>query len=195
MSRPARFSRGDLIASAVVLAAVDGPGAVTMQGVAAAMGAPSGSVYHRFSGRPELLAEVWVAAVDRFQQDLWSVAEPCHDAGAIAACTVRWAREHRDLACILSLYRAEAFLGDDAPPLLRRRVQAQRTELAARIATLARRFVGSASPEAIERTTFALATVPLAALREPLGSGKPISERLETLVHDAAGALLKRREP
>ncbi|MGW6873267.1 hypothetical protein ACWGHA_13150 [Streptomyces xanthophaeus] len=40
----------------VRVAAGGGPGAVAMSAVARAVGAPSGSVHHRFAGRPALLA-------------------------------------------------------------------------------------------------------------------------------------------
>ena len=50
------------------LAAESGPAGVTMSAVAAAVGAPSGSMYHRFAGRPALLAEVWLEAAMHFQE-------------------------------------------------------------------------------------------------------------------------------
>ena len=55
MGRPARFAADELLDVALDLAAAGGPEAVTMAGVAEAAGAPSGSVYHRFAGRPALL--------------------------------------------------------------------------------------------------------------------------------------------
>lgn len=193
MTRPARFSREELVSSALALAAGGGPEAVTMQGLAAAVGAPSGSVYHRFSGRPELLAEVWLAAVDRFQLDWWAAAQQCDDPGALAALTVRWAREHREVARVLSLHRAEDFLGAGVPDSLRRRVRAQRARAAAALAVLARRLLDDDSARSLERVTFALATLPVAALRGPLGTGQPIGDTVEVLVREAATALLARR--
>jgi AcrR family transcriptional regulator len=195
MPRPARFSREQLVSVAVGLAAAGGPTAVTMQGLAAAARAPSGSVYHRFAGRPELLAEVWVAAVERFQRDWWAAVEAEPDPGAAAAATVGWAREHRELARILTLHHAGEFLGGDAPAALVRRVRASRAEAVARLAVLSARWLGGTSREALERTTFALATVPLAALRGPLARGEPIGEHAERLVRQAAAALIARRHP
>jgi len=191
--RPALFTREELLRSAVALAAEGGPEAVTMQGLAEAVGAPNGSVYHRFSGRPELLAEVWVSVVERFQRDWWAAAEGSTDAGELAAWTVRWAREHRDLARTLALHRAEEFLRAGAPPALRRRVRACRADVARGLAVMARRFLGESSPEALERTSFALAAVPLAALRGRLAAAEPIGPGLEACAREAATALLARR--
>ncbi|NEE35160.1 helix-turn-helix transcriptional regulator, partial [Streptomyces sp. SID7982] len=69
MARPPRFDSDQLLDAAVRLAADGGPAAVTMSAVAQAVGAPSGSVYHRFAGRPALLAEVWLRTVERFQEE------------------------------------------------------------------------------------------------------------------------------
>ncbi|MFF8264165.1 helix-turn-helix domain-containing protein [Streptomyces virginiae] len=68
MARPPRFDTGQLLDAAVRLAAVGGPASVTMSAVAQAVGAPSGTVYHRFTGRTALLAEVWLCTVERFQE-------------------------------------------------------------------------------------------------------------------------------
>lgn len=68
MPRPPRFDADELLDAAVLLAAAGGPAAVTMSAVAQTVGAPSGSVYHRFPGRPALLAEVWLRTVEDFQE-------------------------------------------------------------------------------------------------------------------------------
>ncbi|MFE3937072.1 TetR family transcriptional regulator, partial [Streptomyces goshikiensis] len=64
MARPPRFDTDQLLDAAVALAAAGGPAAVTMSAVAQAVGAPSGSVYHRVAGRPARHAEVWVRSVE-----------------------------------------------------------------------------------------------------------------------------------
>ena len=48
MARPARFTDRDLLEAAATVAAAHGPGAATIQGIAKAAGAPTGSLYHRF---------------------------------------------------------------------------------------------------------------------------------------------------
>ncbi|WCD85969.1 hypothetical protein KPP03845_102310 [Streptomyces xanthophaeus] len=68
----------------VRLAAGGGPDAVTMSAVAQAVGAPSGSVYHRFAGRPALLAEVWLRTVEAFQEGYLAQVEAPSEPGAAA---------------------------------------------------------------------------------------------------------------
>ena len=57
MPRPARFTRDELLDAAAALLAADGPSAVAMSVVARAVGAPSGSMYHRFPTRAALCGE------------------------------------------------------------------------------------------------------------------------------------------
>ncbi|HLU76197.1 MAG TPA: SRPBCC family protein [Nonomuraea sp.] len=74
-----------------------GPGAVTMTAVARSAGAPSGSVYHRFPGRPALLAALWLRTVDRFQQGFLAALDtdpPSQAAPAAARHVIEWSRAH-----------------------------------------------------------------------------------------------------
>jgi AcrR family transcriptional regulator len=43
----------------------DGSWSATMEAIAQASGAPTGSLYHRFGSRDQLLARLWVRAVQR----------------------------------------------------------------------------------------------------------------------------------
>jgi AcrR family transcriptional regulator len=191
MAKKNNYNSESLVDSAVVLAASGGPGAVTMQGLAAAVGAPSGSIYHRFEGRAELLAEVWLSAAERFQADWWAANESESDPGEVAASTVRWARAHRDLATILSAHRVEDFLTPEAKPSQQKRARAVRAQHE-RLGALAARFLGTVDRAAVQRVVFALVTIPLGAIRGPLSTGGPIGRELDDLVREAARALLTR---
>src|SRR5687768_1799772 len=98
MARPPRFDVKQLLDAAVRLAAAAGPAAVTMSAVATEVGAPSGSVYHRFPGRTALLAEVWLRTVEGFQEGYFEAVEAGVDARR-AGCSaarhvVAWSRAH-----------------------------------------------------------------------------------------------------
>lgn len=47
-----------------------GPRAVSVAAIAAASGAPVGTLYHRFETRDGILAAAWLRALERFQQPL-----------------------------------------------------------------------------------------------------------------------------
>ena len=104
MGRPARFDSGVLVAAATALAARAGPGAVTMAAVAREAGAPSGSVYHRFPGRPALLAAVRLDALADFQEgvhEALAAEDPLEAAVGAARHVLSWSRGSPDRARVL----------------------------------------------------------------------------------------------
>src|SRR5262245_17805654 len=97
VARPVKYDTARLLDAAARLAAESGPAAVTMSAVAAAAGAPNGSMYHRFAGRPALLAETWLRAVEAFQAGYLAALEgpdPLDSAAAAARYIVEWSRDH-----------------------------------------------------------------------------------------------------
>lgn len=192
MGRSSRFTREQLVGQAVEVAAEQGPDAVSMLGVAKAVGAPSGSMYHRFDSRPQLLGEVWQAALEAFQDYWWVRAKDEQEAGNIAVVTLHWARHHRSLARVLLLHSVDRFVIDECPAAIRDAINGLQQRTAKQLREMAQRFLGHADARAVERTTFALANLPIAAIRRPLKEGRPITQYTESLVHDAATCLMTR---
>ncbi|MEC3918821.1 TetR/AcrR family transcriptional regulator [Nocardia sp. CDC160] len=104
MSRKPTHTADSLLDAAAELAATQGAAAVTMSAVAAAVGAPSGSVYHRFPDRAALLAGLWLRTIDRFQsgflEALW-IDPPQQAARAAARHVIDWARTHPTEVAVL----------------------------------------------------------------------------------------------
>ena len=55
MPRPAKHDEKSILSGAATLVAARGPGAATVSAIGHAIGAPSGSIYHRFRTRDALL--------------------------------------------------------------------------------------------------------------------------------------------
>lgn len=191
--RPPKHSRESLVSIAVTLTADEGAAALTMQRLATLAGASNGSVYHRFGGRAELLAAVWLDVLEHFQRHWWAGASLEVDPGALAVLPIHWALAHPDAARVLLSNRIDTFLGPETPADQHRHAAALQATTESRWKVLAERLLGDPSAEAVERTVFALATVPLAALRRPLADGAPLRPGLESLVRETAVALLTRR--
>src|SRR5689334_7011428 len=69
-----------------------GPRAAGIRAIAERSGAPSGSLYHRFGSRDELVARAWLRAVRRFQDGYVAALEPpaTFDApAALESCAAR----------------------------------------------------------------------------------------------------------
>ncbi|MEU9123047.1 TetR/AcrR family transcriptional regulator [Streptomyces sp. NPDC048506] len=192
MARPPRFDMSQLLDAAVRLAAEHGPSGVTMSAVAAAAGAPSGSLYHRFAGRPALLAEVWLRTVEDFQDGYFKALESADDprAGGRAASrhVVAWSREHPREAALL-LYGAHEFGRDDWSEDHLRRADEGNMKVRAAVAALAG-ALGVHGRLGLERVSLAIIDLPLSLVRRHLRGGEPLPAHAEELAEECTDALL-----
>ncbi|MER6948996.1 TetR/AcrR family transcriptional regulator [Nonomuraea sp. NPDC000554] len=188
MARPAKFDADQILDAAAAVAAESGQGAVTVTAVAARLGAPSGSIYHRYGSRDLLLAHLWIRTVRRFQEGFLHAAETGNLAEAVrraAAHTVRWSAEHPDEARLLLRYHVEDLrlawpqeLGEELSRLNTASVEAMR------------RLAERSGHGDLERVVFALVDIPLAAVRRHLSRGGAIPERAARMAEAAALAVV-----
>jgi AcrR family transcriptional regulator len=172
VARPAQFSRAGLVQAAATLAANGGPASVTISAVAHQAGAPTGSLYHRFDSREELMAAAWLSAAASFQAGfLEALRGPSHPPGLEAALfAVRWARAQAVAARLVILYRRQDFFV--AVPLsMRPEAERLTAELDQALSAFAQDSVGSAGLAAKERAAFLLIDLPYAAVRRYLAAG------------------------
>ena len=172
------------------LVVTGGARSLSMAAVADRLGAPSGSVYHRFPSRDHLAAELWLRTAERFQDRfvgrLDAGGEPVEVAVAIARDVVDWTAEYPDDAALLIEFRRRDFIADDVPAPLVQRATALGEQLEAALARLAERL---ARPPAMVR--LAVAGIPYAAVRPYLGAGRPVPEWAADGVERAIRALLR----
>ncbi|MGW7450438.1 TetR/AcrR family transcriptional regulator [Streptomyces sp. NPDC054787] len=192
MARPPRFDTDQILDAAVRLAASAGPGAVTMSAVAQAIGAPSGSMYHRFAGRTALLAEVWLRTVERFQESYSAVLDsdpdPRRAARAAARHVVAWSRAHPQEASLL-LHGPEEFGRADWSEEHRARADRGNHRVFGTVRSLAA-ALGATDPRGHERVTLAMVDLPLSVVRRHLRAGGPLPPHAEDLAEECAAALL-----
>ncbi len=192
MARPPRFDTDQILDAAVRLAASAGPGGVTMSAVAQAIGAPSGSMYHRFAGRTALLAEVWLRTVERFQEGyfamLHSDADPRRAARAAARHVVAWSRAHPQEAALLLYGPAEFGRADWSGEHARRADSGNRQVYAAMGALAA--SLGATDEQGRDRVTLALVDLPLSVVRRHLRGGGTLPPHAEDLAEECAASLL-----
>lgn len=185
---PVKFTVEDLIAATVHLIATGGPGAATATAVARAVGAPSGSVYHRFAKRSDLLAAAWLRPLRRFQDEflpLLVADDPIAAGVAAARHVVRWSVANREAATLLARYGRSDFVGDDCSPA----VQAEAQELDERLHDALAGFLARFPAADRDRVLLAVVDAPLALVRRSLPSGGPHADTVE-LAGEAARRLL-----
>ena len=184
MPRPARYTVDELLDAAAALLTDGGPTAVTMSAVARAVGAPSGSMYHRFPTRAALCGGLWIRTEERFHAGLTATlsasADPQTRCVRAARFTVQWCREHPSEAQVL-LAGADALCAADWPDHLtaaRRRLRRKLRQVLAEL------------PGDADRVNAAIVDIPYAVVRRHLLAGGVIPKTADDIVADCAGALI-----
>jgi AcrR family transcriptional regulator len=193
MARVAKYDEALILSAAAKIVATDGPGAATMTAIGAAIGAPNGSIYHRFRSRDELLGRLWLTKA-RIFQDRWAAAlsEPDHKkAGLEAALSMpRVVREDLEGARIMLLYRREDFLSDGWPIEMRAEAERLGRQVKEAMAEMTRRLFGRSTVSARRATAFATIDVPFSAVRQFVSEGSAPPAQIDALIACAYGAVI-----
>lgn len=193
MARPPKYSSDQILDAVVEVVRRRGVAAVSATAVAALVGAPSGSIYHRFPSRDVLVASAWLRAGERFRAELAAALEgPDPDAAGLAAvrATLDWARRRPAEASFFLLYGRSDLSRNEWPP----EVFGRATRLGNDVTDALRRFSSRLGGSSLARVRFALIDVPQAALRRALVSGAAIDHEAQALVEETVVALLGREE-
>jgi AcrR family transcriptional regulator len=170
-----------------------GARATTIDAIAAASGAPKGSLYHRFESVSELLAEMWIRAARRAQQHfLAQLDEPDATRAALAAAVSLYdfSALHRPDARLLASMRPEDLVETPLSPRLQRDLAELNRPLEVAIGALAERLFGRATAASVEATVAATADIPLGAIRRHLVAGSEFPPGLRDQIKAAAEAAL-----
>ncbi len=191
MSRPSKFSNEQVLDHCLRLSNQEGIQALTVSAVARSMGAPSGSIYHRFASRDVLVASLWLRTVDRFQQGFLAAldnTDPMTAAVEAARHTLTWSRANMDDAQFLLVHRRQDLLASGWPEEIREESTRQDDRGRQAMEQLCGAF-GVVDAD-VERVHFAVVTIPMGAVRPALSRGIEPSEATEGLTLEAVRAVL-----
>jgi AcrR family transcriptional regulator len=197
MGRPAKFNSDDILDATAGLVAEGGLGRATVSNIAKRIGAPSGSIYHRFESRDLVLAQLWVRTAVRAQEGfLEALADEDLDAAAHNAALhiPRWSRAHLNEATVMLLYRRDD-LADRFPDELGDDLEQVRTRIERAMRNFTKRRYGHSTKSAMDVTSFALLDVPYAAVRRYLLAGRPPPPLVDDLVATASACVLRAYPP
>jgi AcrR family transcriptional regulator len=169
-----------------------GSWSATMEAVARASGAPTGSLYHRFGSRDELIARLWVRAVHRSQATFIAALEredPREAALRAALSIFDFCDEHPADAQLLVAFRWEDLIRS-AEGTLAEELADLNEPVRGAVIDLARRLYGRRSRAAIERTILAVFDLPYGAVRRHLIAGDPLPTHLRADLAVAVRAVL-----
>jgi AcrR family transcriptional regulator len=185
MPRPQLHNTDTILDAARDLVLSDGLRGATIEAIAAASGAPTGSIYHRFGSRDEMIGRAWVRAVKRSQAgflEALEAADPRDAAVGAARALVEFCREHPgDGQLLLSHSRAELIgarmsadlVGSGSSSELLDDLRDLNKPVERAVVELSRRLYGSASRRNVERVMLVVFDLPYGAVKRHLDTGRP----------------------
>jgi AcrR family transcriptional regulator len=193
MPRPQVHPTDTMLDAARDLLLGEGPRSATIEAIAEASGAPTGSIYHRFGSRDELIARLWIRAVYRSQASFLVALErdePKEAALAAAMSIVDFCAEHPSDAQLLVAFRREDLIRVIPEGALADELEALNRPVEHAVVQLARRLYGRRSRAALDRTLRAVFDFPYGAARRHLIAGRPLPPELRTDVLRAVAAVI-----
>lgn len=191
MGRAPLYPVDDILDAALVLVGEEGVQGASVAAIARRLGAPSGSIYHRFASRDLVVATLWVRTVRQFQRgflEALQVTDPVEAARRGATHTVGWAADHRREARLLTLHRRQDLLAR-WPDELGEELATLNDEVKAALVGFAERRFGRGDAEVLGRVRFALVEIPYAAARQMLLADQPLPWLVDSVVAASQAAL------
>jgi AcrR family transcriptional regulator len=170
-----------------------GSRSATIDAIAETSGAPTGSIYHRFGSRDELLARLWIRAARRSQERFLEALEapdPRQAALDAALSIVEFAERERADARLLVSFRREDLITAVGGELAAELEELNRPVARATV-SLSRRLFGSRSRASLDRTLLAAFDLPYGGVRRYLITDSPLPAALREDLTRAVRAVLR----
>jgi AcrR family transcriptional regulator len=193
MPRPKLHPTDTMLDAARDLILEDGSRSATIEAIAGASGAPTGSIYHRFGSRDELITRLWMRAVYRSQASFVTALErqDAKDAALAAAMSIiDFCEEHPADAQLLVSFRREDLIRSAPEGPLADELADLNRPVERAVVHLARRLYGTRSRAALDRTLMAVFDLPYGAVRRYLISGARMPTGLRADLSRAVSAVL-----
>jgi AcrR family transcriptional regulator len=171
MPRPQVHLTDTMLDAARDLLLADGSGSATIEAIAEASGAPTGSIYHRFGSRDELVIRLWMRAVYRSQASFIAALERQDAKEAALAASIAiidFCEEHPADAQLLVSFRREDLIRTTPRAELAEELTDLNRPVERAVVNLARRLYGKPTRAALDRTLLAVFDLPYGAARRYL---------------------------
>ena len=194
MAPPRKHETNAILDATRALVLAEGPRAASVAAIAAASGAPAGTLYHRFGNRNGVLIATWLRALGRFQAGAMAAAEAAPSSAldtavGMGVAAIEFARLMPDDARFLLQLRPADLVDGEPDAAFQETLAELNAPLALRVRELARELYGSDSPRSVDAVTRAIVDLPHAAVRRHVDH---IPDWLESDVAQAIRALLSR---
>jgi AcrR family transcriptional regulator len=192
MPRPQLHPTDTMLDTARDLLLEDGSRA-TMEAIAEASGAPTGSIYHRFGSRNDLVARLWIRAVHRSQAMFLAAMEreDARDAALAAAMSIiNFCEEHPADAQLLVSFRREDLIRTTPAGSVAKELEELNRPVERAVVDLAQRLYGRRTRAVLDRTLLAVFDLPYGAARRYLITGAKLPSALRGDLTQAVTAVI-----
>jgi AcrR family transcriptional regulator len=159
----------------------EGAHGATIEAISAVSGAPTGSIYHRFGSRDELVTRLWMRAVRRSQAaflDAVDVEDPAMAAVSGGMSIFDFCRAQPRDARLLVSFRYEDLVRAAPQGPLADELRELNRPVEAAVAGVARALHGRATPAAMGHVLLVVFDLPYGAVRRHLIAGVDPPQRL-----------------
>jgi AcrR family transcriptional regulator len=198
MPRPQVHPTDTMLDAARDLLLGQGSHSATVEAIADLSGAPTGSIYHRFGSRDELVARLWIRAVYRSQGSFLAALEGDDPRGAALAAALSildFCEEHPPDAQLLVAFRREDLIRAIPGGALADELDRLNRPVERAVVQLAHRLYGSKARAALDRTVLAVFDLPYGAARRYLIDGARLPRGLRADVTRAVLAVIDEPPP
>lgn len=174
MARSPKFSSDQILDAARAAVAAHGPQASIAQ-VSELVGAPVGSIYHRFASREELFVSLWLRSIHRFQAGFLSATEHADAEEALIAAALhvpRYCRTAPEDALAMTLYRQSALV-TSGPASLVKDVRVVNADVIEQLRRLCRQRYGRVTRHRLDLVATAVQQCPYGLVRPYVGGVVP----------------------
>lgn len=190
MVKPIRFTTEQIL-DAATEAAHEHWRSATVAHVTSLLGAPSGSIYHRFASRDALFASAWLRAVHRYHAQFEAIRQETDPIGAIVRTGMlipRFCRAHPRDARMLTVFRYRD-LQAHPPAGLEEDLRDLNAPVERLLSHLAEQRYGRINKRGLAIVALATRDTPLGIVRSHIG--EPIPKWLDEPVRAACEAVAK----
>lgn len=196
MARPAKFTPDDILDATSAAVGTHGPAATIAQ-VSAQIGAPVGSIYHRFPSREHLMTRLWLRAIRRFHVgllDTGRISDPREALLAQAVHQPRFCRENPRDAFVMSLH-SQRQLMTSCPKELRQDVADVNDDIWALGRDQMQALYGTSQGHIADVVALGIRQTPYGMIRTHIRNQLPIPVWIDDAVLAASSAILDLAKP
>lgn len=186
-----KYTEDAILDAAATEIAAAGFDRASVSSIARSLGAPSGSLYHRFPSKKHLIGALWTRTARRYAASLnnaLQTTQPGDLPRQIVDHTFDWVASHTDEANLLMQFRTEDFTAGDWPPEVIAAIAETNEQLAQQIVTIAE--LHHVNPIDM---TLATIDIPAAAARRALlaNAGSAVEEHLRRRATELVSHLIQ----